>query len=178
MIRKRIFLGIIASLVGSLLGNSALAAHKAKVSEPTIVVKMYQTALTGNGLFIGTIKLTETPYGVMITPSVYLTPGLHGFHVHENPSCEDMGMAAGGHLDPEHTGKHAGPYSSKGHVGDLPVLYVNKNGVANLPSLAPRLKLADLRGHALMIHFGGDNYADYPQKLGGGAARIACGVIK
>jgi superoxide dismutase, Cu-Zn family len=28
-----------------------------------------------------------------------------------------------------------------------------------------------------MIHAGGDNYADQPQPLGGGGARIACGVI-
>jgi hypothetical protein len=28
-----------------------------------------------------------------------------------------------------------------------------------------------------MIHEGGDNYADAPKPLGGGGARIACGVI-
>jgi superoxide dismutase, Cu-Zn family len=29
-----------------------------------------------------------------------------------------------------------------------------------------------------MIHSGGDNYSDAPAPLGGGGARIACGVIK
>jgi Cu-Zn family superoxide dismutase len=28
-----------------------------------------------------------------------------------------------------------------------------------------------------MIHVGGDNHADHPEKLGGGGARVACGVI-
>ncbi len=28
-----------------------------------------------------------------------------------------------------------------------------------------------------MIHAGGDNCADLPEKVGGGGARIACGVI-
>jgi Cu-Zn family superoxide dismutase len=28
-----------------------------------------------------------------------------------------------------------------------------------------------------MIHEGGDNYSDEPAPLGGGGARIACGVI-
>jgi Cu-Zn family superoxide dismutase len=28
-----------------------------------------------------------------------------------------------------------------------------------------------------MIHEGGDNYSDQPKPLGGGGARIACGVI-
>lgn len=29
-----------------------------------------------------------------------------------------------------------------------------------------------------MIHAGSDNHADHPQPLGGGGARVACGVIK
>jgi Cu-Zn family superoxide dismutase len=28
-----------------------------------------------------------------------------------------------------------------------------------------------------MIHAGGDNHADHPAPLGGGGARMACGVI-
>ncbi|HAQ86214.1 MAG TPA: superoxide dismutase [Cu-Zn] SodC1, partial [Pseudomonas sp.] len=44
---------------------------------------------------------------------------------------------------------------------------------------APRLKsLGDLKGHALMVHEGGDNYSDEPKPLGGGGARVACGVIE
>jgi len=34
-----------------------------------------------------------------------------------------------------------------------------------------------LHGHALMVHAGGDNHDDHPAPLGGGGARIACGVI-
>jgi Cu-Zn family superoxide dismutase len=41
---------------------------------------------------------------------------------------------------------------------------------------APQLKLADVRGRSLMIHEGGDNYSDTPEN-GGGAGRIACGVV-
>jgi Cu-Zn family superoxide dismutase len=44
--------------------------------------------------------------------------------------------------------------------------------------LAPKLKVADLKGKSLMIHAGGDNYSDTPEVLGGGGARIACGAIK
>jgi Cu-Zn family superoxide dismutase len=35
-----------------------------------------------------------------------------------------------------------------------------------------------VKGKALMIHAGGDNYADQPKPLGGGGDRIACGVIQ
>jgi Cu-Zn family superoxide dismutase len=53
---------------------------------------------------------------------------------------------------------------------------VNGDAKATLAVLAPRLKTADLQGR-LMIHAGGDNYADHPAKLGGGGARVACGVV-
>ena len=33
-------------------------------------------------------------------------------------------------------------------------------------------------GRALMIHANGDNYSDIPKKLGGGGARVACGVVQ
>ena len=57
-------------------------------------------------------------------------------------------------------------------------LQVAQDGSAKQPVQAPQLKtLADVKGRALMIHAGGDNYADQPAPLGGGGARIACGVI-
>jgi Cu-Zn family superoxide dismutase len=54
---------------------------------------------------------------------------------------------------------------------------VAADGTATQPVLAPRLKLADVQGHALMVHAGGDNHSDHPAPLGGGGARVACGVI-
>ena len=86
------------------------------------------------------------------------------------------GLAAGGHYDPANTGKHLGPYA-QGHLGDLPALYVDADGTATTPVLAPRLKLEDLAGRSIMIHAGGDNYSDSPKSLGGGGARVACGTI-
>jgi Cu-Zn family superoxide dismutase len=143
-----------------------------------ISIPMYLTAQQGLGKPIGTITATESPYGVLLTPNLHgLPPGPHGFHIHENPSCLDNEMAAGDHLDPAHSKQHLGPYG-KGHVGDLPALEVDNNGNASLPLLAPRLHLVKLKNHALIIHAGSDNYADIPAKLGGGGARIACGVIK
>ena len=43
--------------------------------------------------------------------------------------------------------------------------------------LAPRIKLEQVHGRSLMIHAGGDNLSDTPEKLGGGGARVACGAI-
>jgi Cu-Zn family superoxide dismutase len=58
----------------------------------------------------------------------------------------------------------------------LPPLFVDAAGNASQAVLAPRLKLTDLQGRSLMVHVGGDNHADHPAPLGGGGARLLCGV--
>jgi len=150
------------------------------------VVKMNLVDANGIGADVGSITITETQYGLVFTPALQGLPaGLHGFHVHENPSCEPKekdgkmvaALAAGGHLDPAKTGKHDTPWGD-GHLGDLPPLYVAADGTATQPVLAPRLKAADVASRSLMVHAGGDNHADHPAPLGGGGARVACGVVK
>mgnify|MGYP001170087435 CR=1 FL=1 len=140
----------------------------------------------GKSTPIGSVSVSETPYGLVFTPALSgLPPGLRGFHVHENPSCAPKekdgkpvaALAAGGHFDPAGTKKHGTPWGD-GHLGDLPALFVDAGGNAANPVLAPRLKLADLKGRSLMIHVGGDNHADHPEPLGGGGPRVACGVIE
>ncbi|MHB1174575.1 MAG: superoxide dismutase family protein [Sulfuriferula sp.] len=49
--------------------------------------------------------------------------------------------------------------------------------VSSLASLAPRLKMAGMKGRSVMAHTGGDNHADHPAPLGGGGARVACGIV-
>lgn len=150
-----------------------------------IVVDMHALTPEGSGAKIGTISISETAYGTLFTPNLSgLSAGLHGFHVHADASCgageKDgkivPGLAAGGHFDPGKANSHQGPYGN-GHLGDLPALYADPSGMAVDPVLAPRIHLSDLKGHALIIHQGGDNYSDTPT-LGGGGARVACGVIK
>lgn len=142
-----------------------------------ITIPMYLTAPKGTGKQVGVIVAKDTSKGLLLTPDLHgLLPGTHGFHVHQNPSCDNLGMAAGGHLDPAQTQQHKGP-NADGHLGDLPTLLVNPNGDATTAVLAPHLKEADIAGHALMIHVGGDNYSDKPELLGGGGARMVCGVV-
>ena len=171
------------ALLPGLLGMLVVVgtAHAAQV-----VVPMHLIDASGVGAEIGTVTASMSAYGTILTPHLHgLSPGLHGFHVHQNPSCAPGekdgkmvgGLAAGGHYDPSNTGHHAGPYGD-GHLGDLPPLYVDGDGNATLPVLAPRLKVSDLKGRSLMIHAGGDNYSDAPRKLGGGGARVACGVVE
>jgi Cu-Zn family superoxide dismutase len=151
-----------------------------------VVVLMNLVNEQGIGKVIGTITISEGPKGLVFTPRLAgLAPGLHGFHVHQNPDCsagmkdgkQVPGLAAGGHYDPAMAGRHEG-HEGKGHLGDLPALTVGADGKAVTAVTAPRLKMADVKGRSLMIHAGGDNYSDQPAPLGGGGARAACGVIK
>jgi len=148
------------------------------IAQAAVVVPMVQVTSSGQVTNLGTVTLTDSPYGLMLTPNLHgLPPGAHGFHIHQDPSCADAAMAAGGHLDPAGRNLHLGPYNNLGHLGDLPVLVVDADGNATLPLLAPKLTVVQAEDHALMIHAGSDNYADTPEKLGGGGARFACGVI-
>lgn len=139
-----------------------------------------------SGAIVGQVELSDSRHGVVFTPALSSLPaGLHGFHVHANGNCGSSmkdgqlvtGGAAGGHYDPQQTGRHGAPWLDDTHKGDLPPLYVDETGKAVQPVLAPRLTLAELKGKALMVHAGGDNHSDHPAPLGGGGARVVCGLI-
>jgi Cu-Zn family superoxide dismutase len=183
------------TLLACTLAAAAAVASSANAQTPTpaaqagdkLQAPMTLVSAEGTGKMIGTVTISESPNGLVFTPALSGLPaGPHGYHVHETGSCgvnEKDGKkvaagAAGGHYDPNGTRQHLGPTGS-GHLGDLPPLVAGGDGRAVIPVTAPHLtKLADVKGKALMIHAGGDNYADKPQPLGGGGARIACGVIQ
>ena len=179
----------IAVALASLFAGTASAGGAAggNVVDKSVVVPMTLVTADGAGASVGTVTVTQSAGGLVFTPDLKgLPPGDHGFHLHEKASCEPgekdgkkgAALAAGGHFDPQHTGKHEGP-DAAGHEGDLPRITIGADGTDTTAVTAPHLKsLATLKGHALMIHAGGDNYSDQPEALGGGGARIACGVIK
>jgi Cu-Zn family superoxide dismutase len=172
-------IAFVSSALLLMAGSPAFAAKSAKVIMNTVTAE-------GVGKSIGTITVKETKDGVTLEPKLKgLAPGEHGFHLHEKGDCgpadKDGKMtaaqAAGGHFDPDATKAHKGP-GGGGHKGDLPKLVVSDKGEAKDKMEVKGLKLADFQGKSLMIHEGGDNYSDTPKPLGGGGARIACGVVK
>jgi Cu-Zn family superoxide dismutase len=178
---------IVGLALPGLIGLALAGPTPARAADT--IITMHAISADGVGGPIGTIAARDTPQGLLLVPKLdqLAPPGPHGFHLHAKADCGPgagpdgkvaAGIAAGGHFDPRHAGKHLGPFDRNGHLGDLPPLVVDGNGTATLPVLAPRLKVKDLAGHALMIHAGGDNFSDEPAKLGGGGARIACGTTK
>ena len=172
---------IALSLAGAVVAPAAARAE-------TVTARMAQATPAGPGLPVGVVRISDGPNGAILTTDLQgLPPGVHGFHVHAGMSCAPgpdktgkviPGGAAGGHMDPGATGKHEGPLGL-GHLGDLPALNVSTGGLAQETLVAPHIaSVAALKGHALMIHAGGDSYSDDPAPLGGGGARLACGVIE
>jgi len=182
-------MAVLLLCAGVAAGASAQSTAQSAAQQSTDKLQVPMTLVTtsGTGKMIGSVTVTESKNGLVFTPSLTdLPPGPHGFHVHDVGNCganEKDGKkvaagAAGGHFDPTGAKHHAGP-TGDGHKGDLPPLVVGGNGGSTVAVTAPRLtKLAEVKGKALMIHAGGDNYADKPAPLGGGGDRIACGVIQ
>lgn len=175
--------------IAAALGFAGVALAAAPAFAASVTVPMAMATEQGAGASVGKITLSDAPggHGVKIALDLHgLTPGQHGFHLHANPSCEPTKAedgkvtpagAAGAHLDPQKTGKHLGP-EGEGHLGDLPRIEVGQDGVAKQTLTAHRFhSVADFKDHALMVHVGGDNYSDTPT-LGGGGARLACGVVQ
>ena len=174
-----------SSLLMAVVLASGAAALAADVKREDVTVDIYAITANGDGDQIGTVMLRDSGAGLVLTTNLsHLPPGAHGFHVHANPDCDPAiqdgkkvaGMAAGDHFDPAKTGKHMGPEGA-GHEGDLPFITADKNGNSVQVLLAPHLKVADVKEHALVIHEGGDNYSDTPKPMGGGGKRIACAVV-
>ena len=173
---------IVLSAVLSMCASSVFASD-------TLTVELTFATDKGPGESVGTVTISSSEYGAVFTPNLKnIDPGVHGFHVHAKGSCDtSVGAdgkvvpagAAGGHWDPDNTQAHKGPWDNTGHKGDLPALYADAERNMTTPVLAPRIKdLKELQGLSLMVHVGGDNHSDHPKALGGGGARLACGVIK
>jgi Cu-Zn family superoxide dismutase len=175
----------LTAITSGLLFLSAASASAAEKAPKPIKVDINFIDTTGVGKPVGTITIKQTADGLELDTKLKgLAPGEHGFHLHENASCAPAdkdgkataGQAAGGHFDPDATKAHKGP-GGGGHKGDLPKLEVDPKGNVKAKLKVAGLKIEDVKGKAIMIHEGGDNYADAPKPLGGGGARVACGVI-
>ena len=97
------------------LGLFAAVSANAEQAPEKLVVKVQQLDVEHGNKDVGTVEITESPYGLVFTPNLNgLAPGLHGFHIHENPSCEPKekdgkltaGLAAGGHWNPNNAKGH------------------------------------------------------------------------
>ena len=135
----------------------------------------------GNSGVTGSVKLVEQQDGhVAVSALVYgLKPNAsHGFHIHENGSCQDSGNAAGAHFNP--MGSAHGKYTApQHHAGDLPSLQADANGVATVNAITHNVSLSSgaksIVGRSIIVHASPDDYITQPN--GNAGDRIACAII-
>lgn len=129
----------------------------------------------------GTVNFQQTPDGVTVTGRIEgLSPGEHGFHVHENGDCSSTdSKSAGGHFAPAGH-KHGASDAAEHHAGDMGNITANEDGVAQVDAQFAFLKMgegeASIIGKAVIVHGGSDDLESQPS--GDAGPRVACGVIE
>jgi len=128
----------------------------------------------------GTVTFTEVADGVQVEAAIAgLTPGKHGFHIHEFGDCSAAdASSAGAHFNPTNQ-PHAAPDAEARHVGDMGNIEADASGRAKLTYLDHDLSLADSQrsiiGRSVVVHAKADDLKSQP--AGDSGTRVACGVV-
>lgn len=175
-----------AALAASALALPAAAQQQTAPPNPTTPALGTATLNNAEGQAIGTVAFVETPNGVLIqariNPGSGLASGMHGFHIHENGTCEPPNFqSAGGHFNPDN--HEHGFLSPRGvHAGDLPNIWVASDGAAQADFMTDAVtfrggsnSLVKPGGTSILIHGSPDDYTTNP--AGSSGDRVACGVI-
>lgn len=127
----------------------------------------------------GEVRFYKVSGGVRVVAQLEgLSPGRHGFHIHEKGDCSAPdASSAGGHFNPA-GGPHGAPTADKTarHAGDLGNIEAGPDGKASYDRVDTVLDYAQLQGLSVLVHAGEDDYTTQPS--GNSGARIGCGVIE
>jgi Cu-Zn family superoxide dismutase len=161
----------------SVAGVLGCATAPLTVKPPTKAVAVIQQ-LQESGVQ-GTVTFIQEGNGVRVVAEITgLSPGKHGFHIHEfGDGTAETGISLGGHFNPGNT-MHGAPDDQDRHIGDLGNLEADKSGRAKYNRLDTRISLHgrnSIIGRSIVIK---EKVDDYKTQPGGGAGqRIAYGVI-
>jgi superoxide dismutase, Cu-Zn family len=137
-------------------------------------------AATAGNQASGTVSFVKRGDKVRVSAKVAgLSPGPHGFHIHEKGDCSAPdAMSAGGHFNPS-SKPHGDPAAADHHAGDMPMLTADATGNATLEATIDAVSIGsgagDIVGRAVVIHKDADDFKTQP--TGNSGARVACGVI-
>jgi Cu-Zn family superoxide dismutase len=167
------------ALLSGLILGVALAGCSPKIADVKAKEAIAVMNPTEDSTVRGVVSFTKDGKGVRIIANIEgLSPGPHGFHIHEFGNCTSPDAnSAGGHFNPTDM-PHAGPKSEKRHVGDLGNLEADKNGLATLEWTDNIISLEgpeSVIGRSVIVHAQADDFKTQP--TGGSGARVACGVI-
>lgn len=174
---KRILLSGLGSLA-LLAALSIAGAQTEKASAATNAIAVLHP--TEGSKVTGTVTFTATADGVRVEAEIKgLTPGKHGFHIHEFGDCSSAdGNSAGSHFNPTNK-PHGGPTAAERHDGDMGNIEADASGLGKLSYVDREISLApgerSAIGRAVVVHTKADDLKSQPTGDAGG--RLACGVI-
>lgn len=179
-------LKIVATVsLGLLVLTGCQSVKSTATAESDATPPLQVTLIGASGQAVGKAQLAAVPDGVQIDLQVSgLTPGAHGFHIHEKSACDAPTFdSAGAHFNPMH--KEHGFLNPKGvHAGDLPNLVVDEQGNGHLSTVTKSVVLLPDKpnslfkpgGTSLVVHEKADDLKTDPS--GNSGKRIACGAVK
>lgn len=159
---------------------SCLASVYAEQSKKAIVFLQGTSGVSGNV----TLSQPSCTEPVLIEVSIIgLSPGKHGFHIHERGDLSDGCTSTGGHYNPDKV-THGGPADQVRHIGDLGNVVADENGIAKTSFSDTVVSLFgsySVLGRAIVVHAGVDDFGktNHPDSLktGNAGGRLACGII-
>lgn len=177
-----LLISLLIACAGGAEEAAPAAEEVAAPPAPEPVKAVAQMAPTEGNSVEGTVTFEQMEGGIHVSASITgLTPGSHGFHIHENGDCSAPdGTSAGGHFNPAGV-DHGGPGSEVKHVGDLGNLVAGDDGTAEYHAMLDYLSLNEgdpnyIVGRGVIIHASEDDLKSQP--TGAAGARLACGVIE
>jgi superoxide dismutase, Cu-Zn family len=175
----RILATVTLAILSTAFVRAAEQEHTTAGATPAFTSAIAVLVAGNNSGVSGTVKFTQQADGLRVEADVKgLTPGIHGFHVHEKGDLSKPDLtSAGGHFNPEGH-KHAGRMDSERHVGDLGNLEADASGHATVSFVDRQLQLSgphSIIGRAVIIHGKADDLKSQP--AGDAGPRIAGGVI-
>jgi superoxide dismutase, Cu-Zn family len=197
----------LAAAAASVAGAGVLATGQADAHE----TRLRAVLRDPSGVRVGTVTFTVDRNGTQVRAVLdqnrYVAAGaFHGFHVHAN---NDPANGAGCQADPAkppgtwfasadgHLAQPGTPHGHPAHAGDMPSPLVLRDGTAALRFETDRVDPALLRGRAIVLHAGPDNFGNVPagrapnqyrpnspaateatRRSGNAGDRVACGLVQ
>lgn len=165
----------------SLIAASVLvigACASTSMSGPRAEAKMEARS---SSTVAGTVSFSQSGDKLVVEARLSgLTPGEHGFHIHESGDCSAAdATSAKGHFNPggKAHGHHVG---MERHAGDMPNLVADSYGNASFKGEVTMLTLGSdasgIMGRSVVVHADPDDFKSQP--AGNSGKRIACGTIR
>lgn len=171
-------------------------------------IRAHATLRAPDGSAVGNVDFTVSRNKTYVSAHLKL-PGVagrnafHGFHIHANDKPENGSGCVADPARPPSTwfasadGHLAETKQTHGaHTGDMPSVLVNADGTTELRFTTQRLHLSDLKGRAVILHAGADNFGNVPvgtaadqyrpnspaaqektAATGNAGDRLACGLV-